>query len=147
MLNKIERTYGKESIIIIGDWCIEKQMKNFISTPTIGLKRKLIERFKVYNIDEYRTSCLNYKTEEPCNNIYLPDKNKKSRKIHSILTYKMENNRLGCINRDKNGCKNIQKIFEYYIKNNERPEKYRRGHIIQKLQTALTEPSNCSQSL
>ena len=144
MLNKIERTYGKESIIIIGDWCIEKQMKNFISTPNIGLKRKLIERFKVYNIDEYRTSCLNYKTEEPCNNIYLPDKNKKSRKIHSILTYKMENNRLGCINRDKNGCKNIQKIFEYYIKNNERPEKYRRGHIIQKLQTALTEPSNCS---
>ena len=39
----------------------------------------------------------------------------------------MENNRLGCINRDKNGCKNIQKIFEYYMKNNERPENYRRG--------------------
>lgn len=38
----------------------------------------------------------------------------------------MENNRLGCINRDKNGCKNIQKIFEYYIKYNERPEKYKR---------------------
>jgi hypothetical protein len=143
MLNKIEKTYGKESIIIIGDWCIEKQMKNFISTPNIGLKRKLKERFKVYNIDEYRTSCLNYKTEEPCSNIYLSDKNNKSRKIHSILTYKMENNRLGCINRDKNGCKNIQKIFEYYIKNNERPEKYKRGQIIQKLQTAL-EPSNCS---
>jgi hypothetical protein len=143
MLNKIEKTYGKDCIIIIGDWCIEKQMKNFISTPNIGLKRKLLERFKVYNIDEYRTSCLNYKTEEPCSNIYLPDKNKKSRKIHSILTYKMENNRLGCINRDKNGCKNIQKIFEYYIKNNERPEKYRRGQIIQKLQTA-SEPSNCS---
>lgn len=143
MLNKIEKTYSNDSIIIIGDWCIEKQMKNFISTPNIGLKRKLKERFKVYNIDEYRTSCLNYKTEEPCNNIYLADKNNISRKIHSILTYKMENNRLGCINRDKNGCKNIQKIFEYYIKNNERPENYRRGHTIQKLQTA-SELSNCS---
>jgi hypothetical protein len=143
MLNKIEKTYGKDSINIIGDWCIEKQMKNFISTPNIGLKRKLKERFNVYNIDEYRTSCLNYKTEEPCNNIYLPDKKNKTRKIHSILTYKMENNRLGCINRDKNGCKNIQKVFEYYIKNNERPENYRRGQTIQKLQTAL-ELSNCS---
>ena len=143
MLNKIEKTYSNDSIIIIGDWCIEKQMKNFISTPNIGLKRKLLERFKVYNIDEYRTSCLNYKTEEPCNNIYLPDKKNKSRKIHSILTYKMENNRLGCINRDKNGCKNIQKIFEYYMKNNERPVKYRRGYTIQKLQTA-SELSNCS---
>jgi hypothetical protein len=55
----------------------------------------------------------------------------------------MENNRLGCINRDKNGCKNIQKIFEYYIKNNTRPENYRRGQAIQKLQTA-SELSNCS---
>jgi hypothetical protein len=143
MLNKIEKAYGKDSIVIIGDWCIEKQMKNFISTPNIGLKRKLKERFKVYNIDEYRTSCLNYKTEEPCNNLYLPDKNNKTRKIHSILTYKMEKNRLGCINRDKNGCKNIQKIFEYYIKNNTRPENYRRGQAIQKLQTA-SELSNCS---
>ena len=28
----------------------------------------------------------------------------------------MENNRLGCINCNKNGCKNIQKISEYYKK-------------------------------
>ena len=144
MLNKIEKTYTKDSIIIIGDWSIGKQMKNFISTPNLSLKRKLQERFKVYDIDEYRTSCLNYKTEELCNNLYLPDKKNKERKIHSILTYKMENKRNGCINRDKNGCKNIQKVFNYYMEYNERPEKYKRGVDLQKLQTVLTEPSNCS---
>jgi len=67
----------------------------------------------------------------------------KSRKIHSILTYKMENNRLGYIDSDKNGCKNIQKVFEYYMKNNERPENYRRGQTLQNLQTASELP-NCS---
>jgi hypothetical protein len=144
MLNKIENTYTKDSIIIIGDWSIGKQMKNFISTPNLSLKRKLQERFNVYDIDEYRTSCLNYKTEELCNNLYLPDKKNKKRKIHSILTYKMENKRNGCINRDKNGCKNIQKIFNYYILYNERPERYKRGVDLQKLQTVLIEPSNCS---
>ena len=144
MLNKIEKTYTKDSIIIIGDWSIGKQMKNFISTPNLSLKRKLQERFKVYDIDEYRTSCLNYKTEELCNNLYLPDKKNKERKIHSILTYKMENKRNGCINRDKNGCKNIQKVFNYYIEYNKRPERYKRGVDLQKLQTVLTEPSNCS---
>lgn len=144
MLNKIEKTYTKDSIIIIGDWSIGKQMKNFISTPNLSLKRKLQERFKVYDIDEYRTSCLNYKTEELCNNLYLPDKKNKERKIHSILTYKMENKRNGCINRDKNGCKNIQKVFNYYMEYNERPERYKRGVDLQKLQTVLTEPSNCS---
>ena len=131
MLNKIEKTYTKDSIIIIGDWSIGKQMKNFISTPNLSLKRKLQERFKVYNIDEYRTSCLNYKTEELSKNLYLPDKRNKERKMHSILTYKMENNRKGCINRDKNGCKNIQKVFNHYMETGERPEKYRREYKIQ----------------
>jgi hypothetical protein len=144
MLNKIEKTYTKDSIIIIGDWSIGKQMKNFISTPNLSLKRKLQERFKVYDIDEYRTSCLNYRTEELCKNLYLPDKKNKERKMHSILTYKMENKRNGCINRDKNGCKNIQKVFNYYMEYNERPERYKRGVDLQKLQTVLTEPSNCS---
>ena len=143
MLNKIEKTYTKDSIIIIGDWSIGKQMKNFISTPNLSLKRKLQERFKVYDIDEYRTSCLNYRTEELCKNLYLPDKKNKERKMHSILTYKMENKRNGCINRDKNGCKNIQKVFNYYIEYDERPERYKRGVDLQKLQTAIV-PSNCS---
>jgi hypothetical protein len=143
MLNKIEKTYTKDSIIIIGDWSIGKQMKNFISTPNLSLKRKLQERFKVYDIDEYRTSCLNYRTEELCKNLYLPDKKNKERKMHSILTYKMENKRNGCINRDKNGCKNIQKVFNYYIEYDERPERYKRGVDLQKLQTAIVL-SNCS---
>jgi hypothetical protein len=134
MVNKIVKKYSKDHIIIIGDWSIGKQMRNFISTPNLTLKRKLQETFNVYNIDEFRTSCLSHKTEEPCENLYLKfkkDPKQKERKIHSILTYKMENNRKGCINRDKNGCKNIQKIFKSYMETGERPEKYRREYKIQ----------------
>ena len=133
LLNKIENTYSKNHIIIMGDWSIGKQMANFISTPNLGLKRKLKTRFKVYNIDEFRTSCLNYKTEERCENLYLPSPkktNEKKYKMHSILTFKMENNRLGCINRDKNGCQNIKKLFNSYINTGTIPERYRRGFKI-----------------
>jgi hypothetical protein len=131
MVNKIVKKYSKDHIIIIGDWSIGKQMRHFISTPNLTLKRKLKEKFRVYNIDEFRTSCLSYKTEETCENLYLKfkkDPKQKERKIHSILTYKMENNRKGCINRDKNGCKNIQKVFKSYMETGERPEKYRREY-------------------
>jgi len=131
MLNKIENKYGKDIKIIIGDWSIGKQMRNFISTPNLAIKRKLNTRFEVYNIDEFRTSCLNYKTEELCNNLYLPDKRNIERKMHSILTFKMENKRKGCINRNKNGCKNIQKVFNHYIETGERPEKYKRDYKFQ----------------
>ena len=44
----------------------------------------------------------------------------------------MENNRKGCINRDKNGCKNTQKVFKSYMETGERPEKYRRDYQINK---------------
>jgi len=133
MVNKIAKKYSKDHIIVIGDWSIGKQMRNFISTPNLTLKRKLQETFKVYNIDEFRTSCLCHKTEELCDNLYMKfkkDPKQKERKIHSILTYQMENNRKGCINRDKNGCKNIQKVFQSYILTGERPERYRREYKL-----------------
>ena len=72
-----------------------------------------------------------------CENLYLKfkkDTKEKERKIHSILTYQMENNRKGCINRDKNGCKNIQKVFKYYMETGERPEKYRREYNNKSIQ-------------
>ena len=136
MLNMIENKYGKDKKIqiIIGDWSVGKQMRNFISTPNLGIKRKLQERFEVYNIDEFRTSCLYNKSEEPCGNLKLPDKSKYKtvREIHSILTYKMENNRKGCMNRDLNGCLNIRKIFKYYLDTGGRPLKYCRTYNEQK---------------
>ena len=117
---------GKETIIMIGDWSIPKQMRNFISTPNISLKRKLAKRFKVYNVDEYKTSCINYKTYGRNENIYLPDKEGTYRKIHKILTYKQSNGRLGCINRDINGVCNIREIVNHYLRTGKRKEEFRR---------------------
>ena len=142
MLNKIENKYSKEHIIIIGDWSIGKQMNNFISTPNITLKRKLLKRFKVFNIDEFRTSCLHNETEELCKHLKLSFYNKRQKKItsqnmHSILTYQMENKRLGCIDRDLNGCLNIKKIFKHYITTGLRPERYKRGYILPTIPTII----------
>jgi len=133
MLNMIEKNYSKDHTIIMGDWSIGKQMRHFISTPNLSLKRKLKERFKVYNIDEFRTSCISYRTKDLCKNLYLPDKKGEDIKIHSILTYQMENNRKGCINRDKNGCRNIQYVFNYYKKTGKRPMKYSREYKFERI--------------
>ena len=130
LLNTIETVYSKEHKIIIGDWSIGKQMANFISTPNIRLKRKLKERFEVYNIDEFRTSCINYKTEQKTDNLYLKIQGKKT-KMHSILTFQMENSRLGCINRDKNAVYNIRKLFNCYISGITPPEIYSRSYKLE----------------
>jgi hypothetical protein len=94
LLNKIGKTFG-ECTLIMGDWEVSKQMKNYISTPNISLKRKLGKKFLIYDLDEFRTSCLNYRTEDYCKNMYVHDKDGKSRRLHSVLTYQMENKRWG----------------------------------------------------
>jgi hypothetical protein len=53
-------------------------------------------------------------------------------KIYELEEHlKKYTNRKGCINRDKNGCKNIQKVFNSYIQTGERPERYRREYKLQ----------------
>ena len=127
LIRNIKSTFGKDSILVIGDWS-DKMKLNYISTPNLALKRKLAEYMKVYNLDEFRTSCLNYKTEEKCENIYLPDKKGIQRKIHSVLTFQMENKRMGCINRDMNAVNNMVKIVKTYLTDKTRPEKFKRDY-------------------
>ena len=129
IVNEIKKKFGKDVILCYGDWSIGKQMRNFISTPNIRLKRKLNEHFIIYNVDEYRTSCLNYKTETENDNFHYLDKDQKSRKIHSILTYQMENNCLGCINRDENAVRNMLKIVNRYLLDKTRPKNFKRSTI------------------
>ena len=126
LLNDIEDIYGKDAVMIIGDCDAKTQQKHMISTPGIGLVRKVAQRFPVYRIDEFRTSCLNHITEERCKNLYLPNEEGIQQKIHSVLTYKMNNGRHGVINRDKNAVNNMRKITNSYLYFKERPYKYRR---------------------
>ena len=100
-----------------------------MAAPRIGIKRKLKKHFKVYNINEYNTSKMCYKTEKKTENLYIKNykktegdkKEKEQIKLHAVLTYKMENNRTGCINRDKNSCSNMIKIVNEWITNKKRP--------------------------
>jgi len=125
LIREIKKNYGRKSILLYGDWSMKGNYnKGNVSTPNIRLKRLIGTQMKTYNLDEYNTSKLNYKTEEVCENLYLPDKKEVMRKLHSVLTYKMENNQIGCINRDKNAVNNMEKIVKYYLIHKERPKKY-----------------------
>ena len=149
MNNLIKKKFGKN--INLNDWGVTKQMRKFISTPNLGVKRKLKENFNVFNIDEYRTYCLYHKTEEKGENLNIIDKI--NRKLHSVLTFQMEtiendcnNTRIDCINRDYNGCLNIRKIFNSYIRNETRPQHYCRDFDYQTLPNTTSNGSRLERS-
>jgi hypothetical protein len=143
ILKKIEETFGKDIIIFFGDWSIGKQMKNFISTPNIRLKRLIAKHFLTYNLDEYKTSKLKSGIFEECENLSLPDKFGVERELHSVLTYNreiydIESNILKTfksqINRDRNAKQNMLYIVDYFLKNKEFPLEFmRKGQITKKI--------------
>jgi hypothetical protein len=133
LLNELEKIYGKEAVFIIGDWSNKGKIRK-ISTPNIGMKKLLSKRFEVYLIDEFNTSKLHYKTEEETENMKIEKEYEKdgkifkyTKKIHSILTFKMGKIGSGCINRDYNACLNMEKIVNSYFQTKTRPLKYRRS--------------------
>jgi hypothetical protein len=133
MIREIKKTFGKNAIIFYGDFGFKTNChKGNISTPNNRLKRLIGKQIKLYNLDEFRTSKLNHKTEEVCENLYLPDANEVIRKLHSVLTYKMENGQIGCINRDENAVNNMIKIVNHYLDKKERLLKYRRDYDLER---------------
>jgi hypothetical protein len=117
LINKMKEFLGKDPVLIFGNWSANKNIKYMISTPGIGLKREIAKKIISYDIDEFRTSILSCKTGERCKNLYINDK-----KLHSVLSYKMENNRLGCINRDRNAVLNMEKIVDSILETGKYPE-------------------------
>ena len=136
--------------MIIGDWS-DKGNIHSISTPCVGIKRKLRQAFEVYHIDEFRTSKLHHITENEGKQLKIKFVKKKTKKthdlrerlnriqnrnqykkqyqndytsLHSVLTFQMSNNRTICINRDLNAVRNMKKIVHSLIETKKRPIKY-----------------------
>jgi hypothetical protein len=139
LIENIKKTYGEDVILIIGDWDKKNMPIKRISTPGASILRLLSEHFEVYLVNEYNTSKLCYVTEEETENLVIRkseaitlEDQEESKKLHSVLTYKMENNRMGCINRDINGAKNMRKVVLHILETGERPEKYRKKIVTLK---------------
>jgi len=100
-----------------------------ISTPGVGIRKLLAKNFPLYMVDEYKTSCLHHRTEERCNNLHVISNDGKRRKLHAVLTYQRDNQRMECINRDINAANNIRKVTEAALKGEPRPPAFVRQNV------------------
>ena len=129
MINNFKKIFGKpeEVIITIGDWEQKKQMKYKEATKGVGM-RKLFRQnnYKVYLVDEFRTSCMCSicKTEIGRCEKFQIRKNPKPYKSGNILVHGLIKCKtcLGVWNRDVNGATNIYRIAKNAINGLERPK-------------------------
>ncbi len=134
LLNEIENTYltkdeiknGKKIVILHGDYSRTTQMKGTIPTPNIGLKKVLLRKFEIINVNEYNTSKLYNKTFQEMKNVKVK-RNKHTKYLHEILTPKEETKCRIFVNRDVNACKNILFLGKCYLSNQTRPEEFKKN--------------------
>ena len=136
LLNDIENTYltkeeikqGKKIVILHGDYSRTSQMKGCISTPNIGMKKLLLSRFDIVEVNEFNTSKLYNKTLKEMENVSVKRK-KHKKSLHEILTPKEETKCRIFVNRDVNACKNILLLGKCYLESQTRPEEFTRKVI------------------
>jgi len=126
MIRDFRKMYGnsEEVVICIGDWEQRKQMK--YKEPTLGKgMRSLLRKnkYKVYLVDEFRTSCKCSKCDGGVCEKFMVRENPRPNKDDIRLVHGLLRCKSGCgsWNRDRNGSSNIYKIAYQAIYGLERP--------------------------
>jgi hypothetical protein len=150
-VEKIGETFGQNAIIMYGDWSESEQMKNFIPTKGVGLRRLIHRKFHTISIKEAYSSKRCCECFQDLRN-YIADNNfhttKVGDKIHRILVCEncikcssktvldpskcvsSDNKRIMFRTRDKNAARNILRIGEDWI-------------FYRQRRPAFTNTSNC----
>ena len=126
MMNDFRKMYGNpENVVIcIGDWEQRQQMK--YKEPTLGIGIRTLFRknkYKVYLVDEFRSSCKCSKCDGGMCEKFMVRKNPRPNKDELRLVHGLLRCKSGCglWNRDRNGSSNIYKIAYQAINKLERP--------------------------
>lgn len=126
MINEFQKIFGQpeDVVICIGDWEQRQQMK--YKEPTLGKGMRTLFRknnYKVYLVDEFRTSCKCSNCNGGICEKFRVRKNPNKKKDEIRLVHGLLRCKSGCglWNRDRNGSSNIYKIASNAINNLGRP--------------------------
>ena len=113
MVNDIKNKFGKDVVLILGDWSMNKGcIKGHSPTPNVKYTRILEREFITLKIDEFRTSIIHNKLERKCINLKKLY-NKKNSNIKSI--YNLE--KIEDETRRKNKKEKIRQIHKILVCN------------------------------
>jgi hypothetical protein len=128
-LNKLGNTFGKDAVIAYGDWSRTTQMKHFMPTKGVGLRKLITKRFQTVSINEFRTSKLCCKCHcELCHlQVKEDDRNKK---VFRCLVCKgcasSESKQSIFVTRDLNSANNIRQLALDWLNVRKRPDVFNR---------------------
>lgn len=128
-LNRIEDTFGHDAVIAYGDWSRTTQIKHFMPTKGIGLRKLIAKRFQTISINEFRTSKLCCKCHGELCHLQVK-KDEKNKKVFRCLVCKgcasSESKQTIFVTRDLNSANNIRQLAIHWLNERKRPDVFNR---------------------
>ena len=151
-LNNIEKTFGSPDQICIsyGDWSRSTQMKHFVPTKGIGLRKLIARRFLLVMVNEFRTSKLCCHCNKELCHMHV-QKDNTTKKLFRCLVCKgcvsSESKKTAFITRDLNSAINIRNLAHQWVHFQTRPSVFSRTEGLASTSVANTREEKAGQSV
>ena len=141
-LNRMASTFGSDAVIAYGDWSRSSQMRHFVPTKGVGMRKLIARRFLTVTVNEFRTSKLCCKCHRPLER----DATKKKKKVFRCLICpgcdSSESKQPTFWTRDLNSALNIRELARKWMNERTRPAAFCRAAGL-----ARTEEEKTAQSV
>lgn len=129
LLNKMEETFGKDAVIAYGDWSRTTQMKHFMPTKGVGLRKLIAKRFQTVSINEFRTSKLCCRCHDELCHLRVKQESQ-TKKVFRCLVCNgcasSESKQTIFVTRDLNSAQNIRQLAIDWLNGRKRPSVFNR---------------------
>jgi hypothetical protein len=128
-LNKIADVFGHDAVIAYGDWSRTTQMKHFMPTKGVGLRKLISKRFQTVSVNEFRTSKLCCHCHHELCHLKVKQETKNKKVFRCLVCNECvssESKQPVFVTRDLNSAQNIRQLALDWLNERKRPSVFHR---------------------
>ena len=124
--------YGDDALVAYGDWSRTTQMRHFVPTKGVGMRRLISRHFETVSINEFRTSKLCCNCAKELSHVKIEQEESKKKLFRCLVCEeceRSESKKRVFVTRDLNSALNIRRLACDWICGQTRPLSFCRNAI------------------
>ena len=123
-LSRMRQLYGDDALVAYGNWSRTTQMRHFVPTKGVGMRRLISRHFETVLINEFRTSKLCCNCSKELSHVKIEQGESKKKLFRCLVCEeceRSESKKRVFVTRDLNSALNIRRLACDWIRDQTRP--------------------------
>lgn len=129
-LGRMRHLYGDDALVAYGNWSRTTQMRHFVPTKGVGMRRLISRHFETVSINEFRTSKLCCNCTKELSHVKIEQEESKKKLFRCLVCEeceRSESKKRVFVTRDLNSALNIRRLARDWIRDQTRPVAFSRN--------------------